>query len=207
VDKFLKLISMTEPSREVREVRALSHDQNALGEYWDVLFRSHYDDFLEDSDLIGRNGVLAEFIDRFASGGKILDVGCGTGILANLINPLRYHYLGIDVSEVAIGIASQKQAHPNFEFRVATLDDLKNEDNFSAIVFNEVLYYLDAHKALTSSKRLLGRMGIVLISLFDFYDGRLLMEQLPEIINIHEHVQVHNVLKKLQWHILVGSVR
>jgi 2-polyprenyl-3-methyl-5-hydroxy-6-metoxy-1,4-benzoquinol methylase len=50
------------------------------------------------------------FLNAHAKGGRILDIGCGPGAIGEAIDPLAYqHYLGIDISDVAIEKAQAKK--------------------------------------------------------------------------------------------------
>jgi 2-polyprenyl-6-hydroxyphenyl methylase/3-demethylubiquinone-9 3-methyltransferase len=51
------------------------------------------------------------FIEKYARGGSILDLGCGAGNTGNELNGTTYRdYSGIDVSEVAVRKATQRSA-------------------------------------------------------------------------------------------------
>lgn len=58
--------------------------------------------------LTGRREQVKEFIDAHALGGKrVLDVGCGDGHLLGILGELGADAIGVDASEVALGIARQ----------------------------------------------------------------------------------------------------
>ncbi|HBL12401.1 MAG TPA: class I SAM-dependent methyltransferase, partial [Cyanobacteria bacterium UBA11162] len=51
--------------------------------------------------------------------GLVVDLGCGSGLLAQELVKAGYHVLGIDISESMIAIARARV--PNAEFRIASL--------------------------------------------------------------------------------------
>ena len=85
----------------------------------DQAYRSGAYDFVEGLDMAPRMGVLAGFI-RHLGLGRILDLGCGTGLL---LSQLERHvsYVGIDISPTAIGEAERRHgAWPNASFHAAS---------------------------------------------------------------------------------------
>lgn len=72
--------------------------------------------------------------------GKILDVGCGHGLLAKLIasKSLKRSVLGIDPSVLKINAAETENKFDNLTFKVNHLGDIK--EKFDCIVIVDVLY-------------------------------------------------------------------
>lgn len=90
-------------------------------------------------------GVLA--ILAASSGEKILDLGCGTGDLTNLISKTGANVVGIDSSATMIDAAKSK--FPHIEFSVKNALDFEFNTKFDAIFSNAVLHWvLDAKTAL-----------------------------------------------------------
>lgn len=77
-------------------------------------------------------------------GERILDLGCGTGYLTNLIGESGAEVLGIDNSESMI--AKAKQAYPDVNFGVMNAEDFKFENSFDAIFSNAVLHWVTGYK-------------------------------------------------------------
>ncbi len=73
-------------------------------------------------------------------GEKILDLGCGTGYLTNLIYESGANVIGIDSSEEMIKQAKQTYPQINFEIKEATNFYFKNK--FDAIFSNAVLHWI-----------------------------------------------------------------
>ena len=54
------------------------------------------------------------YLNTHARGGSILDIGCGPGAIGEAIDPIAYrHYLGVDISDVAIEKARDKSSRSN----------------------------------------------------------------------------------------------
>ena len=89
------------------------YDKNALP--W-AKQRCRFSDHLRDFE---------EF-QRLLPGGKIVDLGCGTGRDSQPFTSAGYEYVGVDLSEGMIGQA--KKSFPDLDFEVMNLLDLKIKD-------------------------------------------------------------------------------
>jgi len=87
------------------------------------------------------------FLDRYGSGGSILDLGCGSGMTALEMKNSFGSYLGVDVSDVAVSNAQKalikdaSRAH-KVKFLAADISTYKPEGHFSLILFRESIYYI-----------------------------------------------------------------
>lgn len=73
-------------------------------------------------------------------GERILDLGCGTGYLANLIAESGAVVTGIDSS--ADMISKAKETYPGVHFRVQSAAEFVSENRFDAIFSNAVLHWI-----------------------------------------------------------------
>jgi len=73
-------------------------------------------------------------------GEKILDLGCGTGHLTNLIAESGADITGIDSSEEMIKLA--KQNYPSIKFEVKNAVDFYFSEKFDAVFSNAVLHWV-----------------------------------------------------------------
>ncbi len=93
---------------------------------------------------------------------KVLDIGCGTGILSPLFE--KTSYVGIDTDASLVKFASQKYHHT---FKCMSADNLKFPKNyFDAVVVIGVIHHLNSKtskKALAQIKKVLNKRGEVLL--------------------------------------------
>lgn len=73
-------------------------------------------------------------------GERILDVGCGTGYLTNLIASSGAFVTGMDNSVDMI--AKAKNAYPHLPFKVASVTGFKFDESFDALFSNAVLHWV-----------------------------------------------------------------
>lgn len=85
----------------------------------------------------GKN--LIELLEPTA-GEKILDLGCGTGDLAQQLDELRVDVIGVDRSEKMIDQAKTK--YPSIEFSVQDARSLEFQQEFDAIFSNATLHWI-----------------------------------------------------------------
>jgi|RhiMetdeSRZDD1v2_1073273.scaffolds.fasta_scaffold56458_5 SAM-dependent methyltransferase len=88
------------------------------------------------------------FVERYARGGSILDLGCGSGNTATELNPGTYsHYTGVDISDVAIDKArTRTQAHGRADrcrYLQSDIVDYVPTQHFDVILFRESIYYVE----------------------------------------------------------------
>lgn len=94
-----------------------------------------------------RYAVIVGYIQFFGGNPSILDVGCGTGILAQRMRALDFcRYVGIDPSPRAISEAD-RLGDDRLTFAVADLPT-PELGPFDVVVCNEVLYYVPDPAAL-----------------------------------------------------------
>ncbi|SER57787.1 Ubiquinone/menaquinone biosynthesis C-methylase UbiE [Gracilibacillus ureilyticus] len=71
---------------------------------------------------------------------KILDIGCGTGDLANQLTERGVEVIGIDQSENMIDQANAK--YPHIDFRVADILQMNFDRDFDAVFSNATLHWV-----------------------------------------------------------------
>ena len=98
--------------------------------------------FLHNLAELPHYGVIAAYIKCASSGARVLDVGCGEGLLVPHLDRT-VHYVGIDVSVEAIKRAREASLVPSDSFLVTDGTKFFPDEAPDAIVFNESLYYFD----------------------------------------------------------------
>ena len=76
-----------------------------------------------DPFLSGLHGKLAQFVEP---GGRVLDVGCGTGDLAFRMAPRAEEVVGIELSPAMVEFANQRRSDEGFEHLSFVLGDVVN---------------------------------------------------------------------------------
>jgi len=80
-------------------------------------------------------------------GERILDLGCGTGYLTNLIASTGTEVIGMDNSQEMI--AKAKAEYPNLDFQFLSATDFQFSEPFDAVFSNAVLHWvLEKEKAI-----------------------------------------------------------
>ncbi|HTD98474.1 MAG TPA: methyltransferase domain-containing protein [Mucilaginibacter sp.] len=83
------------------------------------------------------------------AGERILDLGCGTGDLANQLQGLGADVVGIDASPEMIATAKEK--YPYIHFEIANAIDFDFDEPFDAVFSNAVLHWIkDADSVIKS---------------------------------------------------------
>ncbi len=198
-----------DPEKMIREeterLRALGRDRQARQAFWEERYRDTYRTLLADRSEFGRYGVVTEYLRRILPEGKVLDIGCGPGILAGLLEGSALQYTGIDLSEEAITLA--RQNHPSLQehFHVASYDQFGEAGDYDAIVASEILYYIDAEDFFVHSRRLLKPGGHLIVTIYDFEKGRELLPEVEKRLVRPFRADVYNAEKGLRWHVVAGK--
>ena len=132
---------------------------------------AHYNlgwgDFAEDSQAF----VLGTLSDYGVEMGRILELACGTGLLAIYLARSGYAVVGIDLSPEMVAIAAEKGRYvAGVEFAVADMRDLDLAPGFDAALcmFDSLNYLLtleDVSETLKSVSSMLRKNGVFI---FDF---------------------------------------
>jgi trans-aconitate methyltransferase len=135
--------------RETHRV-LISHKENGMGERAEGRLVWDAEDYSRSSAMQKRSG--RELISRLALRGdeRVLDIGCGDGLLASEIAELlpRGSVLGVDSSREMIRFACStyiKEGFPNLDFEVMDASDLSFEDEFDIVFSNAALHWVSDH--------------------------------------------------------------
>jgi len=83
--------------------------------------------------------------DQFGDNPTALDIGCGTGLLSDMLNKLGFDTLGVDISKYSIEIA--KKHFLNVKFDVLNVENLlKLQKKFDLITLSHVLEHIKDDK-------------------------------------------------------------
>ena len=128
---------------------------------FDCGFDTRFDPFLLDS----RPDLVPEFESilrtAFPDGtGRLLDIGCGSGLYFPLLAPMAKQLVGVDISSGMIGAAqtlAEKKGLANVELRVASALELPFDDaSFDSVLGFDVLHHVpDVDAAVAEAARVL----------------------------------------------------
>lgn len=117
------------------------------------------------------NPLRASYIDRQCAGiaGKrVLDVGCGGGLLAEALAHRGAEVLGIDLSPIAIDVATRHAAEQglgNVSYQLSAIEALTDETRFDVITCLEMLEHVpDPEAILQATVPLLEPGGHLIVS-------------------------------------------
>jgi len=117
------------------------------------------------------------FLEKYGAGGSILDLGCGSGMTALEMRNNFREYLGVDISEIAVGKARVElckeidRAHKT-RFFASDISSFQPDRKFSVILFRESIYYVPQHQIGQMINRYcshLGPGGVFIVRVCDKY--------------------------------------
>ena len=101
-------------------------------------------------------------------GELVIDVGCGSGVITNLLGNLGADAIGIDANPAAINFASQTFVHPNVKFLLGQVDEEyvfpDQVDKVYCLEVIEHIYYFQGKSMLGAFYKLLKPGGSVFLT-------------------------------------------
>jgi len=138
--------------------------------YRGLAFEGNYRRGRWDLAAEGADPDLVYLVRRHAGGGRVLELGCGTGRLAGSIPPDTWTtFTGMDLAPSAISRA-QARALPRATFVEADFEKELPSGPFDLIISNESLYYVASNRLpgfVESLERGLAPEGKLLVTLAD----------------------------------------
>jgi 2-polyprenyl-3-methyl-5-hydroxy-6-metoxy-1,4-benzoquinol methylase len=168
---------------------------------WEAQYAAGRWNFLAELSELARFSVLAGYICHLKPGGKVLDTGCGQGVLLRRLPASCYsRYVGIDLSSSAISVA-QEHGNERSTFLAADCEEYSPAENFDVIVFNEVLCCLrDPLRTVERYARSLNPDGLLLVSLCTAARGSsTVLRRLKQTYATVDEVRVVHSGRKVAW--------
>lgn len=144
----------------------------------DVIQDTAADSTLDNAQDIATNGTQDNAQDNAASGAlkqernTILDLGCGTGALTELLAAKGYDMIGIDNSQEMLQIAMEKRQHSGYDI-LYLLQDMREFELYGTVgavisVCDSMNYLLDENELLTTFRLVDNYLYPRGIFIFDF---------------------------------------
>ncbi|MGO4293450.1 class I SAM-dependent methyltransferase [Chitinophaga sp. RAB17] len=96
------------------------------------------------TDIKRLNFITDSLKKNIPDGGRVLDVGCGNGVISRHLGQFGYEVLGIDISEKTIAVANQRNTYSNVRFAAISAEELTAQgETYDAVICSEVLEHLD----------------------------------------------------------------
>lgn len=138
---------------------------------WNFEFSAGHWNFL---DSTGDERVHVQ-IEKYANGGTILDLGCGSGTTGLEVEPQAYsEYLGVDISDIAINKARCRAADAGRSDRnVYCQSDILSftpSRKYDVIFFGDSIYYIPSRfisPMLHRYANYLSKRGVFIARMFD----------------------------------------
>ena len=92
---------------------------------------------------------------------KILDVGCGDGLLASYLLTSDKQITGIDPFPECIESASKK--YKGISFVNTSFEEYETDEKFDAIIFTASIHHMNMSDAIKKSKKMLSDNGVLII--------------------------------------------
>jgi SAM-dependent methyltransferase len=166
--------------RDLLQVHGSAKTKQSL---WDTEFANGRWDCLDTT----ANDCVYSHLERWVKGGRVLDLGCGSGSTANeLENNAFGEYTGVDISEVAVEKA-RKRSEENgrgHKCRFVQGDVISYEPAQKAdvILFRDSIYYINRPQikaVLTRYAHWLTKDGVFIVRI---WDGRGKLREFANVI-------------------------
>lgn len=134
---------------------------------WDADYERGRWDVMHEPDELPRYDAIAAHLRRLGPGARVLDVGCGDGLLLERARDLELgRYTGVDLSRAAIDRARERHGE-GVELVVADAESWEPPASFDAVVLNECLYYFERPlEGALRWRRWLAPGGVLVVSSF-----------------------------------------
>lgn len=145
-------------------------------------------------------------ISKFIKSGKVLEIGCSTGLMLSLLQKKGFNVKGVEISKKAAEAAAKR----GIEVTVAPFEKMKFNEKFDVIILNHTLEHLeDPVKTLEKAKSILTPKGYLMIDLpnFDSPMAKFLKKRWPHLLP-DEHLwhftpkSFETIFKKLNFKVL-----
>ncbi|HEY2494337.1 MAG TPA: class I SAM-dependent methyltransferase [Paenibacillus sp.] len=178
---------------------------------WDEEYKTGAWDYLSDITEFSRYSTVYGYVRKLVAEEGILDMGCGTGILYDLLlDSEKKVYTGVDLSQEAIKIATDKS--PEHTFYCGDILTYVPQKQYDVMIFNESLHYVtNTSSVLLRYSNYLTQNGVIITSLYSHKDTTdlafsIIENKIEEIeqcglFEVLDKVTIFNHKAGLKWYI------
>lgn len=137
------------------------------GNFEEVKNSYHRDDVYIHEEKLFKNifEKRISIISKFLKSGKVLEVGCSTGLLLSILKRIGCEVIGIEVSKLTAKIAKDR----GINVIVNSYEKTNLKQKFDLVIFNHALEHLkDPNFAIEKTNKLLNKNGLLFIDLPNF---------------------------------------
>lgn len=178
---------------------------------WEQEYRAGKWETLSQTPDFARYKIVAGFIHSFGDSIRLLDVGCGHGLMLQHLELSEIaKFTGLDIAESALEAIQPKR--PQDRFVCSPIEEFKPDDTWDVVLFNEVLYYMhDPITPLQQFERFLSPKGFFVISMHTknnplAYNNRCLRKVKRYLqtsgYEILDAVELRRLLSRTAWQLL-----
>jgi len=121
------------------------------------------------------------YLEKYAMGGSILDIGCGSGNTATELDAAAFEsYVGVDISEVALAKAAKRCRESGLEnktrFACSDFFSYSSSGQFDVVLFRESMYHVPIPKIdslLDKYSKFLTKQGVFIVRIGNRENGKL----------------------------------
>ena len=152
-----------------------------------------------------RQHAIEKIIKKFIkpSSSKILNLGCGPGLLEEALSKQGYSGIGIDASpemiELSVERSNKNNFKENWQFFVGDCEETKIENTkFDCVVASGLIEYMpEDEKLLKESYRLLKNNGLLILNVTNFFGWSTSLNRITHYIKkVDKFIYAANFIKK-----------
>jgi predicted TPR repeat methyltransferase len=132
---------------------------------------------------------LVQVLEKYARGGHVLMLGCGTGSIAGALRDGSFDsFLGVDLSPEAVKRANSSANH-RIRFQVGDMLRFTSSQKFSTILFSESLYYIkpwQRRRLMLRAANMLSARGRMIVTVAQPARFSRMLEMLRNIFAVDE---------------------
>lgn len=213
---YRKILSI-EPDHERADHMLASIEGEARENAPDSYIRDVFDNFSDhyENSLIGKleyriPSILLQFMKHSHAGtsfGRVLDLGCGTGLAGEVLRPFSDTLTGIDISEKMVAVAQRKSIYNELHVsEIMTFLSDSQSAGYDCIVAADVFPYIgELGDLFNELARVVDKRGSFVFSVESLLDDETPFKLLPSGRFAHTIRYIESIAAKTGWKILNGD--